>query len=55
MEKNRNVIVKCGNCGNEAVLVDKIDTFSTQIQIIAARDFSLQINCEVCENSIEAE
>lgn len=55
MEKNRNFIIKCGNCGNEVVLVDKIDTFSTQIQIVATMDFSLQINCEVCENSIETE
>ena len=55
MEKNKSFTIKCDNCGNEVSLVDRIDTFSTQIQIVATRDFSLQINCEVCENSIETE
>ena len=52
---NKNFIIKCGNCGSETALVDKIDTFFTQIQIVATRDFKLQINCEVCGNSIETE
>ena len=55
MEKNRNFIIKCGNCGNEVALVDKIDAFFTEIPIVPTRNFTLQINCEVCENSIETE
>ena len=52
---NKSFTIKCDNCGNEVALVDKIDAFLTQVQIVATRDFLLQINCENCGNSIETE
>lgn len=55
MEKNRNFIIKCGNCGNEMILKDKIDTIYTRITLMSNRDFTLEITCNECENSIETE
>ena len=52
---NKSFVIECGSCGNKVTLTNGVDRLYTSIPIVCNRDFTLEITCENCENSIETE